>query len=284
MTLLDSSSHFHVLGGGRFRTQVPDTDGACSPPFPVPFPFLCPLSSPFRLRRKNYCREREFASPVCLVTRSRCLSRPRCPKGVIWKRWVYLPVYFLLLFLLAFPCFISQFASLLVWPSVLKTAFGGVSLSPRLSYLRACLGPDDFIRERELVSPHLTNMSIQFLQTSWHCRATFLLDTQLESWTITSWNQVNIWTCNVSTHKHVDMQTWQHANISHYNKHSVVSVSTTPAKILRSLAAYFFTLSFNLTGTLSKETASQPPHLSHSLSPCLSGLSCLESFRKNSRF
>ena len=87
-----------------------------------------------------------------------------------------------------------------LWPSVLKMAFGSVSLR----CLRACLvhGPENFIREGGFVSRRSANMSIHFLQTSRHCRATFSFDTQLENWTITSsWNQVNI-----LANQHIDMQ------------------------------------------------------------------------------
>ena len=79
---------------------------------------------------------------------------------------------------------------------------------------------------------------------------------------------------NMSTCKHDDMQTF-HITINTAWLACLPLVLTTVAKILRAQVGFFTTLSFNLTGTLSKETASQPPRLSPSLSPSSSGLSCL---------
>ena len=85
------------------------------------------------------------------------------------------------------------------------------------------------------------------------------------------WNQVHIFQINISTCKHVSVQTCKHDNINAAWLACLPLVSTTVAKILGARVSFFPTLFYNLTGTLSKETASQPPHLS----PSLSGLSCL---------
>ena len=77
----------------------------------------------------------------------------------------------------------------------------------------------------------------------------------------------------MSTCKHDNMQTFHiTVNTAWLARHPLVS--TAGAKILRARVG-FSPPCLNLSGTLSKETAPHPPHRSPSLSPSLSGLSCL---------
>ena len=78
----------------------------------------------------------------------------------------------------------------------------------------------------------------------------------------------------MSTCKHDNMQTF-HITINTTWLACLPLVSTAVAKILKALAGFFPTSSFNLSRTLSQEIASQPAYQFPSLSPSLSGLSCL---------
>ena len=138
----------------------------------LPCGFLLTLGTGFC--RENYCRGRVFASPVCLLTQSRCLLPQRCFVGALNLSASLFPASLSArLFLLHFPVCLP---SVLVCPSVLKIRWR----SGAWACLPACLvSVLVWPTVPELVSQHSTNMSIQFLQTSWHCRATFLLDTDL---------------------------------------------------------------------------------------------------------
>ena len=165
-------------------------------------------------------------------------------------------ICFLLLFLLAFLCFISQFASLLVCPSILKMAFGSMSLSPRLSCLRAC------IRRICLYSSYRITNIMTLLSN-------FLIGYaigKLDDYITEPCQHISRSTCRHVTCHHINTSTCKHVSMycKHVNMQNVhITISTawlaclplgsaTVAKISRARVGFFPTWSFNWSGTVQR--------------------------------
>ena len=212
------------------------------------------------------------------------------------------------------PCLGGHPVSLPRWPAAPKVSFGsGLSAGLFLAFLSArlpllhfpvCLPyvlvcpsllkmafPPCFVSVLvwptvpDLVSQHSTNMFIQLLQTSWHCRSNLLLDTQSEildghiiepSQHTSKSTYRHVMRHNTSTCRNANMSACKHANMTTCKLstlHSLASVS--PACVDECRKNFGRPCLSTWLAHCPKKTVSQPPHLPPSLSPSLSGLSCL---------